>query len=212
MLLIAALVSASAVALAFAIAYQRHRASRPTEREPVVLFETRLDPPYKRPVFTAKSASLLHLEAPVVHARLASDILFLDVQSDAGGEHVGFELAIANVPLEWLRSERYQYLEPEAQLLFGPRGAATERLLERAARRHGLTLPASAGKHVHAYEIASVVIDPAEDTLRFDAVLPDGGVLKVSYDYARASVTANVPVAALANAENAQPLGIRIAA
>ena len=212
MLLTAALASAAVIALAFGIAYRRHRATHPAEREAVVLFETRVDAPYQRPVFTARSASLLHVEAPVVHARLASDILFLDVRSAAGGEHVGFELAVANVPLEWLRSERYRYLEPEAQLLFGPRGASTERLLERAAERHGLELPASAGKHVHAYEIASVIVDPAEDTIRFDAVLPDGGVLKVSYDYARASVTANVPVAALANAENAQPLGIRIAA
>ena len=212
MLLITVLVVASAAALALAIAYQRRRARHPPEREAVVLFETRLDPPYQRPFFTAESASLLHLEAPVVHARLASDILFLDLQSTAGGEHVGLELAVANVPLAWLRAERYTYLEPESQLLVGPRGEATERLLRRASQRHGLRLPASAGKYVHAYEIASVVLDPAEETIRLTAALPGGGLLKVNYDYARASVTANIPTAALANAENAQPLGIRIAA
>ena len=212
MLLAAALVLATLAAIALVIAYWHHRTAVPREKEAVVLFETRQDAPYQRPVFTAKSASLLHVEAPVVHARLATDILFLDCQSSAGGEHVGFELAVANFPLEWLELERYQYLEPEAQLLIGPRGTSTERLLRRASRRHDLTLPASAGKHVHAYEIASVVVDPGEDTIRFDAILPDGGVLRVSYDHARASISANVPVEALAKAENAQPLGIRLAA
>ena len=212
MLLVAALAAASFVALAVAIAYQRHRAGKHPEREAVVLFETRADQPYRRPVFTARSTTLLHLEAPVVHARLATDILFLDIRSEAGGEQVGFELAVANFPHEWLTSERYAYLEPEAQLLIGPRGASTERLLRRVGQRHDLDLPASAGKHVHAYEIASVLLDPAEDTIRFDAILPDGGVLKVSYDYVRASITANVPVTAFDTAENAQPLGIRIAA
>lgn len=212
MLLVAALAAASFVALALALAYQRRGGTAARERAATVLFETRAEQPYQRPVFTAMSSALLHLEAPVVHARLASDILFLEVCSEVGGERVGFELAIANFPASWLASERYAYLEPEAQLLFGPRGASTERLLRRAAERHGLDLPAAAGKHVHAYEIASVVLDPAEDAVRLTAVLPDGGLLNVSYDHARASLTANAPTEALAKAENAQPLGIRIAA
>lgn len=212
LLLATALAALAAIVLAVTLFVRRCRLGPDAEKAPVVLFETRAEQPYQRPVFTAKSSSLLHLEAPVVHARLATDILFLEVQSQAGGEDVGFELAIANFPLAWLESDRYEYLEPEAQLLFGPRGIPTERLLRRAAKRHGLELPATAGKHVHAYEIASVVIDPAEDAIRFTAVLPDGGVLNVSYDHLRATVTANFPVEALARAENAQPLGIRIAA
>ncbi len=212
MTLIAALTIASVLVLLVAVFYQRRRAGQLQEREAVVLFETRADQPYRRPIFTARSNAFLHVEAPVVHARLASDILFLDVQSEVGGQVMGFELAITNVPLKWLRTQRYEYIRPESQLLFGPRGAATERLMTRASLAHDLDLPGAVGKHVHAYEIASVVCDPAEDALRFEAILPDGKVLKISYDYAGASLSGSLPIAALGNTANAQPLGIRIAA
>ncbi len=212
MLLIAALAAASLTVLIVAVLFQRRRSAQLQERPAVVLFETRLDQPYLRPIFTARSNAFLHLEAPVVHARLASDILFLDVQTEVGGQAMGFELAITNVPLKWLRSQRYEYIRPESQLLFGPRGEATERLMARVSHAHDLDLPDSAGKHVHAYEISGVICDPAEDTLRFEATLPDGEVLKIAYDYASASLSGTVPVAALGKAVNAQPLGIRIAA
>lgn len=212
MTVIAALTIASILGLLIAVFYQRRRAGRLVEREAIILFETRVNPPFQRPIFTARSNAYLHLEAPVVHARLASDILFLDIQTEVGGQPMGFGLAITNVPLKWLRSQRYAYLRPESQLLFGPRGEATERLMARVSTAHDLDLPDSVGKHVHAYEVTSVICDPAEDTLRFEATLPDGQTLKISYDYASASLSGNVPVAALGNIVNAQPLGIRIAA
>ena len=212
MLLVAVFAATSLIGLLAAVAFQRHRARHCTEREAVVLFETRSERPYTRPIFTAKSSTLLHVEAPVVHARLASDILFLDIQTENGGEPMGLELAITGVPLSWLKGERYEYIKPTAQILIGPRGQATERLMRRVSEAHDIDLPITAGQHVHAYELSSVICDPAEDTLRFEAALPSGQVLRINYDYAGASVSGSLPVAALGEAANAQPLGIRIAA
>ena len=207
-LVVAVLVSALALS---AVAAHKSRLAR-REREAIVLFETQIDPPYLRPVFTARTERELLLDAPVVHARLASGVLHLTIRSDAGGEAVGFEVAITNVELDWLRGECYRCFSPEAQVLVGPLPGLTERLVARVARAHDLPADAGIPRHVQAYPVSTVTCDPAEDTLRVEVALPGGGHLRLAYDYAAATVAATFPTAALANPANRQTLAVRVAA
>ena len=182
------------------------------EREAVVLFETRIDPPYLRPVFTARGEHDFHLDASVVHARLLSGVLHLTLRSDAGGEAVGFEVAITNVELDWLRGESYRYFTPECQLLVGPLPQLSDRFIERTARLHDLDVPEGGLRHVQAYAVTAVICDPADDSIRVEVDLPDGRAIRLTYDYAAATVHATLPTAALVNPENVQPLALRVAA
>ncbi len=188
------------------------RAQTNRELDAVVLFETRIDPPYFRPLFTSSSERDFRLDAPVVHAKLASGVLHLKLQSDAGGEAVGFEVAITNVDLDWLRGETYRNFSPDSQLLIGPLPYLTQRLLHRCAEAHDLPYEGIAMRHVQAYSISAVICDPAEDCLRIEVQLPDGHMLRLAYDYAAASVRAALPTAALVDPANVQPLAIRVAA
>lgn len=208
------LIALATAALLFSVVFvhKTRRAQQQTEKQAVVLFETRLDPPYLRPVFTARGERDFHVDAPVTHARLISGVLHLTLRSDAGGDSVGFEIAITNVELDWLRGESYRYLTPECQLLVGPLPGLSERLIARTAQLHDLDVPAAAPRHVQAYAVSAIICDPADDTLRVEVNLPDGRSIRLAYDYVAATVLATLPTAALFNAENVQPLTVRLAA
>ena len=176
-LLILATLSLATLVFILLLYYKSRQAWLAHEQRPLVLFETRLDPPYLRPMFTATSARQFFLDAPVSHARLASEVLHLTLRSDAGRQAVGFEVAITNVQLDWLRGHTYRNFSPECQLLLGPLPELTQRFIERTMHLHDLHHPTAAtaqGQGVQAYPITSVNCDPAEDKLRVVAELPDG--------------------------------------
>ena len=195
-----------------AVGYRHWRSATADPIAAATLFETRLDPPFVRPVVTRMEDGDLVVEAPVVHARLVGEILVLDVKSHSGKRAEGFELAITGFRADFLEAGAYHYHDIEGHLLFGPQGGTTDRLLARAARRHDLVLPATAGTNVQAFGVAGVVTDPGDFSVEIQAVLPSGAPLHVAYDYAQAKVHARVPASALTARENYRPLSVRLEA
>ena len=177
------------------------------------IFETRIDPPFLRPVVTRLEDGDLLIEAPVVHARLVNEILVLDIKSNSAKNAEGFELAITGFKPEYLAAEKYHYFPSvEGHVLVGPQGDPTNRLLERTAKLHDLELPSEGGSYVQAYTIDGIVTDPGDFRVEVQATLPSGAPLLISYDYAKATVNARVPASALHTSENYRPLGVRLEA
>ena len=205
---------AAVMCAALAFGYANYRRSRVeyAGRGVEVLFETRIDPPFLRPVVTRQQDGALLVEAPVVHARLVRDILVLDVKSDSGPRPEGFEIAVTGFDAAWLHAPAYGHHGVVGHLLFGPQGEMTDRLLRRAACAHDLELPSHGGKYVQAYELSGVVTDPAEFQVEASARLPSGQTITVAYDYASATLRATVPTAAFAAAENYAALAVEMAA
>lgn len=199
-------------ALAFGYANYRRSRAELAGQGVEVLFETRIDPPFLRPVVTRQQDGNLLVEAPVVHARLVRDILVLDVKSDSGPRPEGFEVALTGFDVEWLHAPAYAHHAAEGHVLLGPQGEMTDRLLRRAASLHDLALPSDSGKYVQAYELSGVVTDPAEFTVEARAKLPAGETFVVAYDYASATLRATVPATAFEAAENYSALAVELAA
>ena len=177
-----------------------------------VLFETRIEPPFLRPVVTRLHGGELTVEAPVVHARLASDILVLDVKSGSNSRAEGFEIAITEFDPTWLDAAGYNFHAARGHLLVGPQGEITDRLLRRAAREHELALPTTGGNYVQIFELEGIVTDPAEFTVEFQGRLPSGEPVTAAYEYASATVHLTAPAAALTREDNYQPLGVKLQA
>ena len=199
-----------AVALAF-VHYRRERAVRAGGAGVNIVFEARLDPPFDRPIVTHADGETLHVEAPVVHARLVRDILVIDVKSDARSQTEGFEVAITGFEAKWLDATAYRHHSVGGHVLLGPQGELTNRLLRRAGAEHDLDLPERAGKYVQAYELAGVVTDPAEFTIEARALLPSGDTFVVAYDYASATVRGRIPTSAFSLATNYSALAVEMA-
>ena len=196
---------------AVVMAVQHLRARRVDPLAAATLFETREDPPFLRPVVSRHVDGHLVLDAPIVHARLVNGILVLDVKSNAAGRAEGFEVAVTGFDASWLEASGYGYVEPaEAYVLVGPQGAPTDHLLRRVARSHDVKLPASAGAHVQAFEVISVVVDPAEFRVKVEAQLPGGETFAVAYDYAAGMLRGEVAAAVFAEGSNAQRLAVRL--
>jgi len=176
------------------------------------VFETRIDPPFLRPVVTRMENNDLLLDAPVVHARLAGSILVLDVKSGSNKNAEGFEIAITNFDPNWINAKSYKFHETESKILVGPQGDITNRLLERTADQHNLELPEDAGRYVQVYDVDGVVTDPGDFRLEVQATLPNGAPLHVAYDYSSASVHIRVPASALRAEANYSPLGVKLKA
>lgn len=192
------------------IAFQHRRAGKEDPVKAATIFETRINPPFLRPVVTRLEDNDLKIDAPVVHARLVGDILVLDIKSNSGAKAEGFELAVTGFDMKYLKAEKYHFFPSEGHLLVGPQGACTDRLLQRAAKSHGLDLPSSAGTHVQAFAIEGIVTDPGDFRVEIQAILPSGAPLHIAYDYARASVHARVHASAFNTQVNFQPLGVKL--
>ena len=184
-----------------------------TQRDPVAeatLFETRIDPPFVRPVVTRLEDGDLMIDAPVVHARLVGEILVLDIKSTSGRNPEGFELALTNFDKCWLTAEKYAYHPCKGHLLVGPQGPTTDRLLRRTARTHDIDLPNTAGERVQAFALEGVVTDPGDFRIEFQAHVPTGAPIHIAYDYAKASVHVRLHASIFAEVANLQPLKIRM--
>ena len=202
------LLSIASIVYGFVKLYER-RANRQPEYE--VQFEAKTELPHDRPLITSCSeGGLLKIEAPVIHARLVSEILVLDVKSGMGEAAIGLEIAVTEFDLNWLDASSYKHHESLGQLLIGPQGDLTDRLLHHISKRHGIDLPASAGSYVQAFPIASVVTDPAEFSVHITAILPSGEDLRLSYDYAGSVASAGVMTTALKAETNYSPLQVTL--
>ncbi len=194
------------------LAYQHLRAS---QRDPIAaatIFESRIDPPFLRPVVTRLDEGDLLINAPVIHARLVGEILVLDIKSNSGSRAEGFELAVTGFKANYLDAAKYHFHAGEGHLLIGPQGEPTNRLLQRTASLHGINLPSSAGAIVQAFPVNGIVTDPGDFRVEIQATLPSGAPLHIAYDYAKASIHARVHASALSLQQNFQPLGVQLAA
>ncbi|MFK8057492.1 MAG: hypothetical protein AB8F78_15310 [Saprospiraceae bacterium] len=204
--------TASLLALAYVISFQRGRARNVVKMDTACVFETRIDPPFLRPVVSRMENDDLLMDAPVVHARLAGSILVLDIKSGSNKSAEGFEIAITEFNPSWINAKSYGFHETESKVLVGPQGDLTNRLLERTANQHNLMLPEDAGRYVQVYDVDGVVTDPGEFRVEIQATLPNGDQLNVSYDYSNATINIRVPASALKAEANYQPLGVKLAA
>lgn len=204
--------TATLIAFAYVISFQRRRARRVVKVDSTCVFETRIDPPFLRPVVTRMENDDLLLDAPVVHAKLSGTILVLDIKSGSNKNAEGFEVAITNFNLNWINAKSYKFHETESQILIGPQGDITNRLLERTANQHDLELPEDAGRYVQVYKVDGIVTDPGDFRVEVQATLPNGAPLHVAYDYSNASVHIRVPASALKAEANYSPLGVKLKA
>ncbi len=194
------------------IAYLLYRRMQRGGGGATTLFEASDPAAAERAVLTELDNGDLLIEAPVVHARLASGILVLDVKSEAQNYPEGFELALTEFDPGWLRAGGYGYHAAEGHVLLGPQGDISNRLLRRTARRHALDLPADAGDYVQAYPVQGVTTDPGDFCVHAHVNLPSGAVLNLRYDYAAATLRARVPASALSSLVNYQALGLSLRA
>lgn len=194
------------------VAFQHFRAGQVDPVAAATIFETRINPPFLRPVVTRLEDNDLKIDAPVVHARLVGEILVLDIKSNSGLKAEGFELAVTGFKMKYLKADKYHFFPSEGHVLIGPQGACTDRLLQRTAQSHGLNLPLTGGSHVQAFAIEGIVTDPGDFRVEIQAILPSGAPLHIAYDYARASVHARVHASAFNTQENFQPLGVKMEA
>jgi hypothetical protein len=204
--------TATLLALAYVISFQRRRARQVVKVDDACVFETRIDPPFLRPVVTRMENDDLLLDAPVVHARLAGTILVLDIKSGSNKSAEGFEIAITDFKPEWINATSYKFNESDSKILIGPQGDITNRLLERTANQHNLDLPEDAGRYVQVFDVDGVVTDLGDFRIEVQATLPNGSQLLVSYDYSSASINVRVPASALKAEANYSPLGVKLKA
>ncbi len=204
--------TATLLALAYVISFQRRRARQVVTVDDTCVFETRIEPPFLRPVVTRLENDDLLLDAPVVHARLSGTILVLDIKSGSNKSAEGFEIAITDFKPTWINAKSYKFNETDSKILIGPQGDITNRLLERTANLHNLDLPEDAGRYVQVFDVDGVVTDPADFRIEVQATLPNGAPLIVSYDYSSASVNVRVPASALKAEANYSPLGVKLKA
>ena len=204
--------TAALLALTYVISFQRSRARKVVEIDNTSVFETRIAPPFLRPVVTRMENDDLLLDAPVVHARLAGTILVLDIKSGSNKSAEGFEVAVTNFNPNWINAKSYKFHETESKILIGPQGDITNRLLERTATQHDLELPEDAGRYVQVYDVDGVVTDPGDFCVEIQATLPNGAPLHIAYDYSSASVHIRVPASALKAEANYSPLGVKLKA
>jgi len=204
--------TATLIAFAYVISFQRSRARKAVEVDSTCVFETRIEPPFLRPVVTKMENDDLLLDAPVVHARLSGSILVLDLKSGSNKTAEGFEIAITDFNPAWINAKNYQFHESESRILVGPQGDITNRLLERTAAQHDLVLPEDAGRYVQVFDVDGVVTDPGDFRVEIQATLPNGAPLHIAYDYSNASVHVRVPASALKAEANYSPLGVKLKA
>jgi len=192
--------TATLIAFAYVISFQQRRSRKAVEVDSTCVFETRIDPPFLRPVVTKMENDDLLLDAPVVHARLTGSILVLDLKSGSNKNAEGFEIAITDFNPAWINAKNYKFHESESRILIGPQGDITNRLLKRTAAEHKLVLPTDAGRYVQVFDVDGLVTDPGDFRVEIQATLSNGAPLHIAYDYSNGSVPVRVPASDL-NAE-----------
>ena len=212
LMLITSFIFLSLATLVGALVFQVRRSQQTSASTEACLFETKIDPPFLRPIVTRLQNEDLLINAPVVHAKLTRDILVLDIKSGSHANAEGFEIALTEFNPEWLKTNHYRYHETVGKVLVGPQGDITNRLLQRTATQHNLQLPESSGHLVQAFQATGVVTDPAEFLVKVEAELPCGACIQLAYDYAAASLHIQVPANAFGKPENFQPLGVQLRA
>lgn len=179
------------------------------EVQPEVIFEAIEEPPYDRAVNAALKGGDLYLEVPVVQARLINDILVLDVKSEIN-ELEGFEVAITNFDKAWLNASSYACHNVYCNVLLGPQGEATSRLINNVQDQIDKKLNLEVGKLVQAFSVSTIITDPADFCINLEANMPNGDTFTLKYNYATQTIDGTVALRSLMVAENYSPLALAL--